>query len=84
MVNFSMNFFLIPIEFLLNFSLISFILDLVLAKFEKTDQIKQELESDLSKMSEKLSIVKAESLTLVNSLSKIRNFLLNQHKNNRK
>ena len=42
----------------------------LLINFEKTEKIKQELESDLIKMSEKLSIAKVENLNIFNALSK--------------
>ena len=47
--------------------------------YEKCDKIRQELESDLSKMSEKLSVLKAENFALTklngNFLVKLRDFL---------
>lgn len=36
----------------------------MVVNYEKCDKIRQELESDLSKMSEKLSVLKAENFAL--------------------
>jgi len=45
------------------------VLEQMVINLEKCGKIKQELESDLSKMSEKISILKAENYNLTNGLS---------------